>query len=52
MPWLRVTNPSESVPFSTEPADESRPSFSWDGERIVYGSGGVWLSERRGNRRR
>ena len=52
MPWRHAINLSESVPFQTEPADESRPSFSWDGTRIVYGSGGVWLSERRGRRGR
>ena len=45
--WRRVTNLSDSVPFDTVDASETRPSFSWDGERIVYGSGGVWLSERR-----
>jgi len=47
--WRRVVNLSETVPFDTVDAGETRPSFSWDGERIVYGSGGVWLSER--NRR-
>lgn len=46
LPWRRVINLSETVPFETEPADESRPSFSWDGKRIVYGSGGVWQSDR------
>jgi hypothetical protein len=50
--WLfgrfrRVTNLSETVPFDTLDASETRPSLSWDGERLVYGSGGVWLSERR-----
>ncbi len=44
--WRRVTNLSESVPFETLDASETRPSLSWDGERLVYGSGGVWLSER------
>ena len=45
--WRRVTNLSETVPFETVGASETRPSFSWDGERIVYGSGGVWVSERK-----
>ncbi len=49
--WLfgrfrRVTNLSESVPFDTLDASETRPSLSWDGKRLVYGSGGVWQSER------
>ena len=44
--WRRVRNLSESVPFETLDASETRPSFSWDGKRLVYGSGGVWLSER------
>ena len=46
MPWRRVVNLSETVPFDTVDAGETRPSLSWDGERLVYGSGGVWLSER------
>ena len=44
--WHRVKNLSESVPFDTLDASETRPSLSWDGKRLVYGSGGVWLSER------
>ena len=44
--WSAPVNLSETVPFSTAGAGESRPSLSWDGERLVYGSGGVWLSER------
>jgi hypothetical protein len=44
--FRRATNLSESVPFDTLDASETRPSFSWDGHRIVYGSGGVWQSER------
>ena len=44
--WRRVENLSESVPFETLDASETRPTLSWDGERLVYGSGGVWLSER------
>ena len=44
--WRRVTNLSEAVPFETLDKSETRPSFSWDGDRLVYGSGGVWLSER------
>ena len=46
MPWRRVVNLSETVPFDTVDSSETRPSLSWDGERLVYGSGGVWLSER------
>lgn len=45
--WARVVNLSESVPFDTLDASETRPSLSWDGERLVYGSGGVWISERK-----
>lgn len=45
--WRHVTNLSETVPFEDTPAtDETRPSLSWDGERLYYGSGGVWISER------
>ncbi|MEE4163799.1 MAG: hypothetical protein V2I25_14955 [Woeseiaceae bacterium] len=44
--WRRATNLSETVPFETVGAGETRPSLSWDGKRLVYGSGGVWLSER------
>lgn len=45
--WGGVTNLSESVPFETLDTSETRPSMSWDGERLVYGSGGVWISERK-----
>ena len=45
-PWRRVTNLSETVPFDTVNGDETRPSLSWDGRRLYYGSGGVWTSER------
>ena len=48
--WRHVKNLSESVPFDTLDASETRPSLSWDGKRLVYGSGGVWLSERQGRR--
>ena len=48
--WRHVKNLSESVPFDTLDASETRPSLSWDGTRLVYGSGGVWLSERQGRR--
>ncbi len=44
--WRRATNLSESVPFDTVDASETRPSLSWDGRRLLYGSGGVWISER------
>ena len=30
-PWRRVHNLSESVPFNTLDASETRPSLSWDG---------------------
>ncbi len=50
--WRKVTNLSETVPFDTLDASETRPSLSWDGERLVYGSGGVWLSERDYRKRR
>lgn len=46
LPWRRVENLSESVPFDTLDANETRPALSWDGQRLVYGSGGVWISER------
>jgi len=51
LPWSEVTNLSEEEDFPTEAADETRPSMSWDGERLVYGSMGVWQSERRRGRR-
>ncbi len=44
--WRSVINLSESVPFDTVEQGETRPSISWDGKRLVYGSGGVWISER------
>lgn len=43
--WGKVVNLSESVPFDTLDASETRPSISWDGARLVYGSGGVWISD-------
>lgn len=43
--WGKVVNLSESVPFDTLDASETRPSMSWDGKRLVYGSGGVWISD-------
>ena len=45
-PWRRVTNLSETVPFETVATGETRPSLSFDGKRLYYGSGGVWVSER------
>jgi hypothetical protein len=45
-PWRHVTNLSESVPFETVETGETRPSLSFDGKRLYYGSGGVWISER------
>ena len=45
--WRRVTNLSETVPFDTAAAGETRPSLSWDGERLYYGSAGtIYISER------
>lgn len=44
--WRSVSNLSETVPFDTVADSETRPSFSWDEQRINYGSGGVWVSER------
>jgi hypothetical protein len=45
--WSPPVNLSATVPFSTEGAGETRPSFSWDGKRLYYGSGGVQLSTRK-----
>ena len=45
--WSMPVNLSDTVPFGTAAADESRPSFSWDGTRLYYGSGGVNLSTRK-----
>lgn len=45
--WSTPVNLSDTVPFGTAAADESRPSFSWDGKRLYYGSGGVYLSIRK-----
>jgi len=45
--WSTPVNLSDTVPFGTAAADESRPSFSWDGTRLYYGSGGVYLSTRK-----
>lgn len=46
-PFRHVTNLSESVPFDTVDGGETRPSLSWDGERLYYGTGGkIWISER------
>lgn len=45
--WRHATNLSETVPFSDTLAEnETRPALSWDGKRLYYGSGGVWISER------
>jgi hypothetical protein len=44
--WSEPVNLSDTVPFSTAAAGESRPSFSWDGKRLYYGSGGVHVSTR------
>lgn len=46
-PWSTPVNLSDTVPFGTAAADESRPSFSWDGKRLYYGSGGVYVSTRK-----
>ncbi|MEM9743575.1 MAG: hypothetical protein AAF918_12900 [Pseudomonadota bacterium] len=45
-PWRRVVNLSETVPFETVDSSETRPSLSWDGKRLHYGAGGVWVSKR------
>lgn len=45
--WRRAINLSETVPFAdTLAADETRPALSWDGRRLYYGAGGVWISYR------
>lgn len=49
-PWRKVRNLSRSVPFDSVDADETRPSLSFDGKRLIYGSGGVWQSDRRRHR--
>lgn len=46
-PWRKAVNLSETVPFSTVAESETRPSLSWDGKRLYYGAGGVWVSKRR-----
>lgn len=45
--WSPPVNLSDTVPFSTTEAGESRPSLSWDGKRLYYGSGGVHVSTRK-----
>lgn len=45
--WAAPVNLSDTVPFVTAGEGESRPSFSWDGTRLYYGSGGVHVSTRR-----
>ena len=45
--WSEPVNLSDTVPFSTAAAGESRPSLSWDGKRLYYGSGGVYVSTRK-----
>jgi hypothetical protein len=45
--WSEPVNLSDTVPFSTAGEGESRPSFSWDGTRLYYGSAGVYVSERK-----
>ena len=45
--WSAPVNLSDTIPFATATADESRPSFSWDGKRLYYGSGGVYVSTRK-----
>jgi hypothetical protein len=44
--WSAPLNLSATVPFSTAGAGESRPSLSWDGKRLYYGSGGVYITTR------
>jgi hypothetical protein len=45
--WSAPVNLSDTVPFSTAAAGESRPSLSWDGKRLYYGSNGVHVSTRK-----
>jgi hypothetical protein len=45
--WSPPVNLSDTVPFSTAAAGESRPSLSWDGKRLYYGSNGVNVSTRK-----
>jgi len=45
--WARPRNLSVMSGFGTAPFDETRASFSWDGLRLYYGSGGeIYISER------
>jgi hypothetical protein len=49
--WSDPVNLSDTVPFSTAAAGESRPSFSWDLKRLYYGSAGtVYVSTRKPGR--
>lgn len=41
LPFSEPINLSRTVPFSTAAQSETRPSFSRDGERLVWGSAGV-----------
>jgi len=45
--WTTPVNLSDTIPFGTAAMGESRPSFSWDGTRLYYGSGGVYVSTRK-----
>ena len=46
-PWAPPINLSVELGLSTADADETRASFSWDGRRVNYGSGGqVYFIER------
>lgn len=46
-PWGNIRNLSFDVGFPTAGGSETRPSLSWDLQRLYYGSGGtVYLSRR------
>lgn len=46
-PWSTPRNLSDELQFPTAANSESRPSLSWDRNRLYYGSGGViYVSER------
>jgi Tol biopolymer transport system component len=49
--WSNLRNLSVELEFPTEAANETRPSLSWDGKRLYYGSGGtIYVGERKPGR--